>query len=133
LTLDEIHKHPAYAGLSPEQKKYVDGRCAGLDKVAAANASWKAKDDRSARAMANQAERKSKVKWLIEQFWGLKHIPDREEMAGQFWEWALEAKDPKAQADFAKLTVQVLGYAIKPTEQPPEPPAPNDGDEAFQL
>jgi hypothetical protein len=57
MNLTDLHKEAAYAALSEKQKAYVDARCGGTEKVQAAKVAWTCKDDRSARAQANQAEK----------------------------------------------------------------------------
>lgn len=133
MTLDDLQKHPAFVGLSDQQKDFTLLVCRGTDKVRAAQQAWQCKDDRSARAMANAALRKSKVGWLIEQFQGTKHIPTRDEVAGQCWEWAMSPTTESAErAKFVKLAVDILGYAVKALEAPAATPV-EDGDEPFQL
>lgn len=126
--------------LSDGDKKFVaELMDNGNEKRAAAHVAWKCKDDASADSMANKSLRKPKVKYLLDEYFGvnvLRKIPSRDELAAFAWEKAQNAKDGTEAHKWTTMVSAVCGYNTKPQDNPVPPQDPatpaDDSDEEFQ-
>ena len=117
LSKQEVTTHPVFLHLSDNDKKFVTTLMEnGNDKLAASHATWHCKDDASATSMANKSLRKPKVKYLLDEYFGvniLRKIPSRDELAAFAWEKAQRATDGAEAHKWATMVSAVCGYNTK--------------------
>jgi hypothetical protein len=140
MTKKDVLTHPVFLALSDGDKKFVAELLEnGNEKRAAAHVAWNCKDDASADSMANSSLRKPKVKYLLDEYFGvnvLRKIPSREELAASAWERFQSARDGNEAHKWAQMVSTVMGYNTKPQEAPPTGPetpvSADDSEEEFQ-
>lgn len=135
MTLDELRKEGFFQQLSEGQQNFVIARCSGKSSKEAAKTAWACTTDDSATSMARKAMKNANVTWLINKFLGVsaaRRVPTAEELAAWNWEKAQSCDDPAVAIKFAQNVAKILGYEQKAAD-PIGKPAPEDGDEAFDL